>query len=726
VSVLLNQLNAAQQKAVTAQKTNLRVVAGAGSGKTRVLTHRIAWLLSKGVSAQGILAVTFTNKAAYEMRSRIEKICRMPVSHLWVGTFHGLSHRLLRIHAKEANLPNDFQILDTGDQLRLIKRIHKQFNLSETNWPVKQAQWFINKQKEMGWRAKDVSESADPFVQMMKKLYHEYERLCLQNGLVDFPGLLLNAFELLKQQPSILHHYQNRFMHILIDEFQDTNQIQYDWIKIFKTDRNFIMAVGDDDQSIYSWRGACVENINRFDQDFLPVSTLRLEQNYRSTKTILHAANAVIASNQKRVPKVLRTDNVQGDPIILFAANDERHEAIFVVQQIKHLMEEKHDQYKDFAILYRSNAQSRIFEETLMREQIPYRIYGGIRFLERAEIKNALAYLRLLINRYDDAAFERIVNFPTRGIGAATTTRLRDTARDAQISLWQAAEKIVALQALPARTITALNRFLTLIELMASQAAGLPLVVQTELVLKLSGLMEYYKKESHTAVGVSKLENLEEFVTAVSQFEPADEIEKDQPFSALSAFLSHAVLEAGEMASNQNQQLNSVNLMTLHTTKGLEFPIVFLVGLEEGLFPHYLSKDNPAQLEEERRLCYVGITRAARLLCLTYSDTRYLNGRISYNTISRFVEEIPQSLLRDLRPRVSVSKTPVTNSVHTYVQKLDRKLSSEFHVGQRVRHKKFGAGVIIDGEGENEALRLQVKFERFGVKWLIPNFARLV
>jgi DNA helicase-2/ATP-dependent DNA helicase PcrA len=728
-STLLDHLNSAQLQAVTSKGTNLRVVAGAGSGKTRVLTHRIAWLLLEGISPFSILAVTFTNKAANEMRLRIEQICHVPVDRLWVGTFHGLSHRLLRLHADDAGLPKDFQILDSDDQLRLIKRIHKQMNLSESNWPVKQAQWFINKQKEEGLRAKDVVDVNDPFVRTMKTLYDEYERLCRQNGLVDFTELLLSSLDLLKNNESVRMHYQKRFSNILVDEFQDTNKIQYEWLKQFKTADNFLMAVGDDDQSIYSWRGACIENMSRFEEDFLPVETLRLEQNYRSTKTILDAANAIIKSNQNRVEKILKTDNPQGEAIVLFSANDERHEAIFVMQQIQQLIEEKNYTYKDFAILYRSNAQSRVFEETLIRGQMPYRIYGGMRFFERAEIKNLLAYLRLIVSRDDDAAFERIVNFPVRGIGATTIARLRDIARESKISLWRVSQQVVQTQALAARTTQALNNFLTLIDQLAENIKNLPLVEQAQMVLEATQLLKYYKKDANTAVGLSRVENLEEFINAVSQFEsPKTDVDVTTSFSALSEFLSHIALDAGDMQS-ENKSDNSINLMTLHSTKGLEFPIVFLVGLEEGLFPHYLSKDNPAQLEEERRLCYVGITRAKSKLYLTCAETRYLQGRMVYNASSRFLEEIPTPLLQDLRPKVTVQQTIASNKrpfgKKRQASKQTNQLSSEFSIGQKVRHKKFGVGIIIGGEGDDEALRLQIKFERAGTKWLVASFAKL-
>jgi DNA helicase-2/ATP-dependent DNA helicase PcrA len=728
-STLLEHLNSAQRQAVTCTGMNLRVVAGAGSGKTRVLTHRIAWLLLQGVSPFSIVAVTFTNKAANEMRARIEQLCHVPINQLWVGTFHGLSHRLLRLHAIDAGLPNDFQILDSDDQLRLIKRIHKQFNLDEKRWPVRQVQWFINKQKEEGWRVRDVVDTADPFVQTMKKLYGEYERLCIQNGLVDFAELLLSTLELLKRNKTLQAHYRKRFSHILVDEFQDTNKIQYEWLKQFKSDDSFLMAVGDDDQSIYSWRGACIENMCRFEEDFVPVETLRLEQNYRSTKTIINAANAVIESNQNRVKKVLKTDNPTGEPIVLFSANDERHEAIFVIQQIQQLIEEKNYAYEDFAILYRSNAQSRVFEETLMRHQIPYRIYGGMRFFERAEIKNFLAYLRLLVNRHDDAAFERVINFPARGIGVTTIMRLREIANASKISLWQVAKQVIQTQALATRTIQALDRFLTLIDQLEKDIKTMPLIEQAQTVLEATQLLDYYKKDAKTQIGLSRVENLEECLNAISQFDPLDsDIDMNNSLSALTAFLSHIALDAGEMDSNSSSN-NSVNLMTLHSTKGLEFSVVFLVGLEEGLFPHYLSKDNDAQLEEERRLCYVGITRAMSRLYLIYAQTRYLQGRMVYNAASRFLEEIPTGLLQDLRPRVFVQKTtawkgkPMNKKIkasHTVNQ-----LSSEFSIGQKVQHKKFGAGIIISGEGDGDALRLQVKFKHAGTKWLVASYANL-
>ncbi|HYF97500.1 MAG TPA: DNA helicase II, partial [Coxiellaceae bacterium] len=619
---LLDKLNEAQQQAVAAPTGHLLVLAGAGSGKTRVLVHRIAWLLQKeGFSPLSILAVTFTNKAAHEMRSRIEDLCQLPTHRMWVGTFHGLAHRFLRQHWQEANLPQAFQILDADDQLRLLKRIHKSLQLDETHWPPKQSQWFINKNKEEGLRARHLNPHESLFMETMCKIYNHYEELCQRSGLVDFCELLLRSLETLQNNPELCQHYQTRFQHILVDEFQDTNNIQYSWLRLLAGNNGFLMAVGDDDQSIYSWRGAKIENLHRFTRDFSPVNTIRLEQNYRSTGTILSAANAVIENNANRLGKKLWTEGANGEAISLYSAYNERDEAYYVVARIRDCLQQGY-QRSDIALLYRSNAQSRVLEEALLGANIPYRIFGGQKFFDRAEIKDALGYLRLIANRQDDAAFERIVNVPARGIGDTTLLSLREYARVHQLSLWETTQQMLNAQALSNRAASALHNFLQLIEQSATATQDMNLAAQTEFVLQASGLMELYRQD-RTERGQSRVENLEELITATRQFTP-DQNEAET-LSPLGAFLAHVALETGE--NQAEAHTDSVNLMTLHAAKGLEFPVVFLCGMEEGLFPHKMSSEELNGLEEERRLCYVGMTRAMKKLYLSFAESRYLNGR---------------------------------------------------------------------------------------------------
>jgi len=716
VTYILDPLNDAQREAVTAATTNALVLAGAGSGKTRVLVHRIAWLIqAEGSSPYGILAVTFTNKAAAEMRGRIEELLGMPARGMWVGTFHGLAHRLLRAHWKEANLPQTFQIIDSDDQYRVIRRILKSMALDEDKWQPKQVQWFINGRKDEGLRPQHLDDRGDPYLTQMVRIYQAYEETCQRAGLVDFAELLLRAHELWRNHPEILQHYQHRFRHVLVDEFQDTNAIQYAWLRLLVGQHNKLFVVGDDDQSIYGWRGARIENIQRFNKDFPDTKLLRLEQNYRSTGTILSAANALIAFNNGRLGKKLWTDGGQGEPIRLYAAFNEIDEANFIVSKIKHWIEEGR-QRSESAILYRSNAQSRVIEEALMMAGVPYRVYGGQRFFERAEIKDALAYLRLIKNRDDDASFERVVNTPVRGIGNRTLELLRDHARQTGVSLWQAAKMLSDTQQASARGVAALAVFLQLIEQLSRDTTDLELHEQTEHVINGSGLISHYQKEKGEK-GRARIENLEELVTAARQYEyDAEEIEMD----ALSAFLAHAALEAGEGQGDAEQ--DCVQLMTLHSAKGLEFPLVFLCGMEEGLFPHQLSIEEPGRLEEERRLCYVGITRAKQHLYLSHAECRRLYGSESYQPASRFIREIPEELIQEIRSTARVvTPAPPPRRV---ARPLDD-APSGLRLGQQVSHAKFGEGVILNYEGQGGHARVQVNFKNAGSKWLVVAYANL-
>lgn len=711
---LLTSLNEMQRQAVSAPACHILVLAGAGSGKTRVLAHRIVWLIkSFHVSPYSILAVTFTNKAAYEMRERIQNLCEYPVGGMWIGTFHGLSHRLLRQHWREAHLPESFQILDSDDQLRLIRRIHKNLRLDEDKWPPKQSQWYINNNKDEGRRAGQVIVN-DYFAEVLQRIYLTYENLCQQSGLVDFGELLLRSLELLQQNDELRQFYQTRFKHILVDEFQDTNAIQYQWLRLFTGKESYLMAVGDDDQSIYSWRGAKIENIHRFSRDFVDCQIIRLEQNYRSSATILQAANAVIDHNRNRMGKNLWTEGRKGEPITLYAAFNEYDEAHYVVAAIRNGIAEGF-MHKDFAILYRSNAQSRIFEEQLIQEQIPYHIYGGLKFFERAEIKDALAYLRLLTNRFDDAAFERIINTPSRGIGNTTLIKLREVARDQQQSLWQTALHVIQERQLATRAHHALQQFINLIDTMTVAVANQSLEEQTHHVLYHSGLMDFYKRDK-SEKSISRIENLEELIAATAQF---DTVFNDEEISSLNAFLAHVALESGDEQAPKNT--NCVHLMTLHAAKGLEFPVVFIAGMEEDLFPHKMSAQDSHGLEEERRLCYVGMTRAMQKLYLCYAEVRRVHGMEKFHRPSRFIAEIPDKLIQAIRPKAKV-REPFFPSPSMTISTS----AMGFQLGQRVFHQKFGHGIIINFEGKDEHTRIQVKFDEHGEKWLVANFANLV
>jgi len=721
VSPILSPLNDAQREAVTAPLGPVLVLAGAGSGKTRVLTHRIAWLIqTEGVSPHNILAVTFTNKAAAEMRARVERLLGQPTGSLWLGTFHGLAHRLLRLHWREAGLLQSFQILDSEDQLRLIKKIVKALELDENRWVPREVQYFINKHKDEGRRPQHLKDGGDPTQRQMIRLYAEYEQHCARAGAVDFAELLLRAFELWRDQPDLLRHYRARFRHVLVDEFQDTNSIQYAWIRLLVGSEGFPFAVGDDDQSIYRWRGARVENLQKYSRDFPQARLFRLEQNYRSTGAILDAANALIAHNSSRLGKNLWTSGGRGEAVKVYAAFNERDEADFVIARIQTWIAQGGAR-RETAILYRSNAQSRVFEEALIQHRIPYKVYGGLRFFERAEIKDALAYLRLIANRDDDASFERIVNLPTRGIGAKTIDALRETARGAGSSLWRAAGAALG-DAAAGRGSVALHGFLALIERLGRDIEGMPLHEQVDHVINNSGLIEHYKKDKADR-GEARIENLEELVSAARGYEP-----EDQELPPLQSFLAHAVLESGETQGDAWD--DCVQMMTLHTAKGLEFPLVFLAGLEDGLFPHQRSLNELESLEEERRLCYVGITRAMQQLYLTYAEQRRLHGVDSYNAPSRFIQELPPALLEEVRPRARV--TPMAPLDRTSAQRerawrdpAEPIAGIGVKLGARVRHGKFGDGVVLNVEGQGPHARVHVNFESQGAKWLMLSYANL-
>jgi DNA helicase-2/ATP-dependent DNA helicase PcrA len=725
VSYLLDDLNPAQRAAVSAPAGHYLVLAGAGSGKTRVLTHRIAWLLEvERTSPWSILAVTFTNKAAGEMRSRAEALVPTGTRGLTIGTFHGIAHRLLRRHWHEAGLPETFQILDADDQQRLVKRTIQGLNLDEARFPPRQATWFINAAKDEGKRPDALDPGANPVHKVLIDVYRAYEAACRRGGLVDFAELLLRAHELWLRDEALLAHYRERYRHLLIDEFQDTNTLQYAWIRVLAGGTGQVFVVGDDDQAIYGWRGARVENVQHFLRDFPSAQTIRLEQNYRSSANILAAANAVIANNPARLGKQLWTAGDAGAPIEVYAAYNEQDEARHVIERVRtHL--DNGGRATDIAVLYRSNAQSRNFEEELVRHAIAYRIHGGLRYFDRAEVKDALAYLRLVANRHDDAAFERAVNTPPRGIGDRTLDTLRRRARADDLSLWEATLAELGAENLANRAKGALRSFLDLIETLARDCGvtvpgdsgqAFALAEQVEHAIAHSGLREYYERDTR-GNAESRVENLDELVNVASRFERTpDDI--DAGLSELGAFLAHAALEAGEAQAAAGE--DCVQLMTLHSAKGLEFPIVFLVGLEDGLFPSAKSTEEPGRLEEERRLAYVGITRARRHLVLTWAESRRLHGMETYGRPSRFLREIPVELLHEVRPRVQVSR-PLA-SPHSHAVRDD---VAPLQLGQRVRHAQFGEGVVIDCEGRGAHTRVQVNFEDSGQKWLVLAYAQL-
>ncbi len=717
ISSIIAPLNDAQRLAVSAPNHAMLVLAGAGSGKTRVLVHRIAWHIQiNHLLPHHILAVTFTNKAASEMRGRVEDLLQISTRSMWIGTFHGLAHRLLRQHAKQAKLPDNFQIMDTDDQLRIIKRLMKTLNIDDSKWPAKQVLWYINAQKEEGIRARHMIEVDGDFYQrQLLQIYKAYEELCERSGLVDFAELLLRSLELLRDNEDLLNFYRERFQHVHVDEFQDTNTIQYAWLRLLTEGNDNLFVVGDDDQSIYGWRGAKIENIFNFQKHYPDHQIVRLEQNYRSTGHILKAANSLIANNDSRMGKELWTDAGDGHQISLYSAFNEQDEAYFVVEKIRQWVKDG-GLRSDVAILYRSNAQSRQFEERLMTTGMPYRVYGGLRFFERMEIKNALAYLRLSYHHDDDPSFERIVNTPTRGIGAKTLEDMRVLARDQNLSLWQASERLLDENRLPPRAGSALKDFMQLILQLSAETFEVALHETVKIVVEKSGLLELYKKEKQDK-GEARVENLEELVNAARLFD--FDIQNEENLSELDTFLTHAALEAGDMQGNEDE--DCVQLMTLHSAKGLEFKLVFMVGMEEGLLPSQQSVDDIGRLQEERRLCYVGITRARDQLYLTHAESRRLYGKDNYPNPSRFLREIPPDFLQEIRMRANVSRSLTQLSPGKPVEQI----VSRFRLGQNVRHEKFGDGVVLQVEGEGEQERVQVNFRKVGIKWLMLTFAKL-
>ena len=730
VSHILDSLNDEQRHAVANPSQHLLVLAGAGSGKTRVLVHRIAWLLeAEQVSPFSILAVTFTNKAAREMRHRIESLMGQSFGGMWVGTFHGLAHRLLRTHWQEAGLIQDFQILDSDDQLRLIKRINRELQIDDERWPAKQCQWYINGQKDEGLRASNIDDFGDDYTKTMLRIYRAYEIACDRGGMIDFGEILLRSHELWLKNPQILDHYQRRFQHVLVDEFQDTNSIQYAWLRVLAGRGSHLMVVGDDDQSIYGWRGAKIENIQQFSSDFPGAQLVKLEQNYRSTKNILDAANSLITNNAGRLGKQLWTEGVAGEPISLYEAFNEQDESRFVVDRLQDWFNGGNRRI-DSAVLYRSNAQSRELEEALLRVGMPYRIYGGQRFYERLEIKNALAYLRLVTNRFDDTAVERIINVPTRGIGGRTLELVRQVARDRNCSLWEASVASVNESLLTARAANSVLAFLELIDGLDESCRDLELHAKADLIIKTTGLIPHHEKEGGEKAR-ARVENLEELVNAAGNFDVTDEDEDFDSTSTqfLAAFLDQAALDAGEGQAADDE--DAVQLMTLHTAKGLEFDLVFLVGMEEGLFPHKMSMDDLSGLEEERRLAYVGITRAKHKLYLSHAESRRLHGEINLCRPSRFVREIPKSLIEEVRLKSTISRPSVggarlgrsnpSGNLDGSVEVPQTNLS----LGQRVIHGKFGEGVVLNYEGQGTSARVQVNFDSAGSKWLVLSYAKL-
>ncbi len=719
VSHLLDELNEPQREAVTCSDRHVLVLAGAGSGKTRVLVHRLAWLIQvEHVSPLGVLAVTFTNKASGEMRERSGQLLGVSTRPLWIGTFHGIAHRLLRMHCNETGLPETFQILDSEDQQRLLRRIIRDEGMDEAHWPARQAQWFINARKDEGQRPQHIEHLDHPVTATWVRIYRLYQDHCNRGGLVDFAELLLRAHELWLEHPGVLDHYRKRLQHLLIDEFQDTNAIQYAWLRMLAGDSGRVFVVGDDDQSIYGWRGAKVENVNHFVRDFPNVCTVRLEQNYRSTGNILDAANALIANNQSRMGKKLWTDGPQGTAIRVYSAYNEQDEARFVVECIQQWLDEGR-RADDSAILYRTSAQSRLFEEYLLQAGIPYRVYGGQRFFERTEIKDALAYLRLLNNPNDDAALERVINKPTRAIGEKTLSIIRYQARESGLTLWQAAGECISQGKFAARAGTAVSTFIQLIEKMRERMQDWTLGNQMQGVIDDSALTGHYEKEPRERME-TRIENLGELVNAAESFVlPADDAEAG--LNDLQSFLSHAALEAGETQGESWD--DCVQLMTLHSAKGLEFPLVFIAGMEDGLFPHRRSvEESGGQLEEERRLCYVGMTRAREQLYISYAETRRMYGSQNHCRPSRFIDEIPKKLLEEIRPRIATHRPYVpARSAAAAMQGQDW----PFNLGQNVFHTKFGEGTIMAFEGAGEHTRVQVNFHTAGAKWLVLAYANL-
>ena len=766
-SPLLAHLNPEQLAAVTLPHASALILAGAGSGKTRVLTTRIAWLLATGqASPLSILAVTFTNKAAREMLTRLQTLTPMSTRGMWIGTFHGLCNRMLRAHYRAANLPQSFQILDTQDQLALIKRMYRAHNIDDERYPARQLQWFIAAAKEQGQRPNAV-EAGDEFTRRQVEHYALYEAVCQREGAVDFAELLLRSYELLVNHEGIREHYRRRFSHLLVDEFQDTNVLQYKWLQQLAGPNAAVFAVGDDDQSIYAFRGANVANMQHFERDFAtperPVQLIKLEQNYRSHGHILDAANALIKNNQTRLGKNLWTDEGKGEPVRAFVAPSDLDEASFVVDVIKGATDEG-TALDEIALLYRSNAQSRVLEHALFNAGLPYRVYGGMRFFERAEIKHALAYLRLVATPDDDGSFLRVVNFPTRGIGARTLEQLQDQARGRGVSLWQ----VACAGALGGKAGSSVAAFVRLVEAMREATRGLPLSEAVAHVAEASGLLAHYRNEKD---GQERIENLEELVNAAASFVREADLAVDAPIltgrasasevprdavieteeaprdaalapaasalaapdgaaddgavDPLTAFLAHASLEAGDTQAAEGRP--ALQLMTVHSAKGLEFHTVFVTGLEEGLFPHENSMNELDGVEEERRLMYVAITRARRKLYLTHAQTRMLHGQTRYNIVSRFLDEIPRELVQWLSPPARRRAIDFDHAEWGNVQAAPQATppAPGWRIGESVRHAKFGVGVIIDAEGRGNDARVQVNFRDAGVKWLALEYARL-
>ena len=714
---IVDGLNEKQQQSVALDEDiNALILAGAGSGKTRVLTHRIHYLVStKNYHVDDILAVTFTNKAANEMKERLSDLLRRPIGRMWIGTFHSLAHRLLRTHPIEANLSPTFQILDAQDQFRIIKRLMKENGVDETKFPIKKVQWFINQQKDEGILPHEIDAGYNFFVKQSAKVFDLYEKHCQVNDLVDFAGLLVKSYGLLKNNQSLLEHYQNKFRHILVDEFQDTNRIQYQFIKILHNQTNHVFCVGDDDQSIYGWRGAKIENIQKIENDFKPIQVIKLEQNYRSTGNILSASNALIANNQNRLEKSLWTESGDGDLINVLNARTETEEAQYVVGEIQTQFNQGRN-LDECAILYRSNAQSRVFEESLIKQNLNYRIYGGLRFFERAEIKDAMGYIRLIENTSDNIAFERIVNFPTRGIGLSTIEKIRSYANENQTNLFQSS--IAIIDSLPSRAANALQSFIHLIEAISDSSKNLILNEKVDSILLQSGLMSHYANDKSDKAG-SKRENLDELVTAATQYVH----EEDNEMNETQGFIALATLDSSGESNQSNQ--SSVQLMTVHSAKGLEFPVVFLVGLEEDLFPSRQSKDEPHLLDEERRLCYVGMTRAMNSLTLSYASRRFLHGQSFYSLSSRFLDEIPKSFLNYIKNESTENSYQGYEKNTNVSNKMIATSDSIYSIGQVVKHAKFGLGTILNYEGSGDSMRLQINFQKAGTKWLISSYANL-
>ena len=717
VSNILNELNDRQRDAVTSEAPSLLVLAGAGSGKTRVLVHRVAWIVEAMQSnPNSVMAVTFTNKAANEMKSRIQELLQSPLADLWCGTFHGLAHRTLKRFYKEANLISTFTVLDAEDQLRVIKRICKDNNLEESSWPAKQIQWQINSWKDAGKRPKNIDDNKDFYAETVKKIYSQYDEICKKDSLVDFAELLLKSYELLKANKKVRDFFHLRFRHILIDEFQDTNVIQYAWLNEVASKEASITAVGDDDQSIYGWRGAKVGHLEDFKTKHKHNETIRLEQNYRSTSIILNAANSLIENNQARLGKNLWTESNEGEQITLYQAFNEQDEARFVAEIIKSWMDGG-ELFSDSAVIYRSNAQSRAIEEALLRANIPYRIYGGLRFYDRLEIKNAISYLRIIFNPHDNPAFERSVANPTRGVGAKTLAKIRSLANKHNISYIQASSKMIDENLISGRGANGLKKFLEIILGLCGKIDDISLSEIVGSILEQSGLIQFHEKEPGEK-GKTRKENLEELLSAAKNFEMSFSDDKTNR-EITEQFLSNVSLDAGDRQADEFD--DAVQLMTLHSAKGLEFPLVFMTGLEETLFPHGRSMESPDQLEEERRLCYVGITRAMKKLYLTYAESRRLHGNDIFNPPSRFIKEIPSECIMEIRPKASVTMPYSRNES----KPMDFEDQIGIALGQKVQHPKFGQGIVLNYEGAGESARVQVNFESAGTKWLVLSFANL-